>query len=157
MNVTAFPNSIDRQMVAAVDEGISHLRAPVLKAAANVDKAETIKSRREKRIDALRLDISTNEKSITRLQKEQAIRDAELQSDLAALAQEIAEREAALKKEAEAREAAILKAIESNRCERKDEIAELSELVASSYAALNELQNADRVLDARVLGLSAAE
>lgn len=155
MSNVAHLHSMERELGEALTEG---LRTPVLRAAVAADAAESNRGCDpvDSRLDAHRRDISTQEKAINRLQKEQAIREAELQSDLASLAQEIAERKAELQREADRREAEITALIEANRNQRTDEIKMRSRLLAASHAAVDSLQHSiEPVLDFR--GLAAAE
>lgn len=155
MSNVAHLHSMERELGEALVEG---LRTPVLRAAKAADAAESNRDGDpvERRVEMHRRDISSHEKAINRLQKEQAIREAELQSDLASLAQEIEERKAELQREADRREAEIITQIEANRNQRTDEIKMRSRLLAASHAAVDSLHHSiEPVLGFG--GLAAAE
>lgn len=104
----------------------------------------------EAHVELHRQIISSNEKHINNLQREQSIRNAELQDELARLAQEVSERNARLAREDAAREQEIGALILENRQVRTEEIARYSRLVAASHAALDALEQ-EPVLDMRHL------
>lgn len=137
-----FLDSVAMDIGQALDDSMAP-RRPLLRAVdAQEPKTESAKNSDPilTRIAMHRKDISSHEKAISRMQRDQAVREAELQAELASLAQEIAERESALKREASEREASIMAAIEQNRSKWADEVRLRSKLAAMSHAAISEAE-----------------